>query len=74
MLVADPDWESLERLITLRALLVYSFILLLIPFFFSVALTTTLLSDVSKPLMVTVFVEEFNVNASEVTVPIPPPV
>jgi hypothetical protein len=64
----------LERLITLRALLVYSFILLLIPFFFSVVLTTTLLSDVSKPLIVTVFVEEFNVNASDVTVPIPPPV
>ena len=63
----------MERLITLRALLVYSFILLLIPFFLSVVLTTTLVSDVSNPLIVTVFVEEFNVNASEVTVPIPPP-
>jgi len=75
MLDADPDCANFERSTTFTALLVNFLILLWIPFFLRVVLTTTLLDwPESNPLISTPDPPPVRVKASEVTVPIPPPV
>ena len=74
MLDADPDCANFERLTTSIALLVNFLILLWIPFFLRVAFTTISDWPEVNPSISTPVPPPVRVNASEVIVPIPPPV